>query len=103
MTTPDGYIHVNYGQVTDVYDAFMDATQQVNAAIEMLQQAVQPLAASWVGVSRDEYSQVQARWQSDLADMNSALVNSAHTLDEMSYNYSTTDKNLAFQWQQITG
>jgi WXG100 family type VII secretion target len=103
VTASDDYIHVNYGQVNDVYDAFMDATQAIGQAIEQLQSAVQPLTSSWIGVSMDEYTMVQARWQSDLADMNNALTNSAGTLDEMSYNYSTTDKNLAFQWQQITG
>jgi len=95
------FIHVDYGHVTDVYDALVHATEQIKQIIENLENEVKPLEASWIGVSRDEYSGVKVRYTNDTANMSQTLGNSAGTLSEMSYNYQSTDKNLAFSWQDI--
>jgi WXG100 family type VII secretion target len=103
MTSSDGdYIHVNYGQVNDVYDALQDADNAISQVLSNLQDVIQPLQASWLGISQDEYTMVQARWNQDMGDMSTTLANSRATLEEMSINYGTTDNNLALQWQDIT-
>lgn len=94
-------IYVNYGQVTNVEEVLQDGTKQIEALLENLNNAIQPLRATWAGVSDEEYSQVQARWNSDTASMGSILTSYAGTLSNMQYNYSNTDTNLAFQWASI--
>jgi WXG100 family type VII secretion target len=103
VSSDDGYIHVNYGQVNDVYDALQKATQSIEMVLQELETAIQPLTAVWAGVSQDEYHMVQARWTQDIADMTGTLAANAATLDEMKINYGNTDNNLAFGWQGILG
>ena len=101
MSTNEGDIYVNYGHVNNVEDALSDADIQINAVLENLQDMVGQLQATWAGVSQEEYTQVQARWTADTADMQNILKNYNSTLGEMSYNYGNTDNNLAMQWSEI--
>jgi WXG100 family type VII secretion target len=101
LSTSEGDIYVNYGNVSNVEDALSDADIQINAVLENLQAMVSQLQATWAGVSQDEYTQVQARWTADTADMQNVLKNYNSTLGEMTYNYGSTDNNLAFQWSEI--
>ena len=102
VSSDDGYIHVNYGQVNGVYDALQGADKAIGMVLQNLEQVIAPLQASWLGISEDEYQMVQARWNQDMADMSATLTASAATLEEMSINYGNTDNNLALQWQQIS-
>jgi WXG100 family type VII secretion target len=97
----DDSIYVNYGQVTNVEEVLQDGTKQIEALLDNLNQQIQPLRATWAGVSDEEYNQVQARWNNDVGQMSSILVRYAGTLSNMQYNYSNTDSNLAFQWASI--
>ena len=101
MSTNEGDIYVNYGNVGNVEDALQDANQQINAVLANLADMVQTLRATWAGVSEDEYIMVQNRWNADTADMQNVLVKYNSTLSEMSYNYGNTDNNLAIQWSEI--
>jgi len=101
LSTNEGDIYVNYGHVNNVEDALSDADIQINAVLENLQDMVGQLQATWAGVSQEEYTQVQARWTADTADMQNILKNYNSTLGEMSYNYGNTDNNLAMQWSEI--
>jgi 6 kDa early secretory antigenic target len=102
ISSDDGYIHVNYGHVNDVLDAFQDANKAIQMVLSNLESVISPLTSSWLGVSEDEYVQVQNRWNQDMGDMTTTLQKSAATLEEMTINYGNTDNNLALQWQQIT-
>jgi WXG100 family type VII secretion target len=95
-------IYVNYGQVENVEQALADADQAIQRVLANLQDVVNQLRPSWAGISEQEYLPVQARFNSDLTDMNSILVQYNQVLDEIKINYGTTDNNLALQWQQIT-
>ena len=99
--TADGSIYVNYGHVDNIGQALQDADAQIQRVLGELQATIQPLRASWSGASEGEYTQVQARWNTDITDMNNLLSRYCNTLDEMKINYSSTDNNLAFQWQEI--
>lgn len=102
MTTgDDGSIYVNYGHVDNIGQALQDADAQIQRVLAELQDTIQPLRATWSGASEAEYIQVQARWNSDIQQMNTLLTRYTSTLDEMKINYSGTDNNLAFQWQAI--
>jgi 6 kDa early secretory antigenic target len=101
VTTSDGSIYVNYANVDNVGQALQDADAQIQRVLAQLQDTIQPLRATWSGASEAEYVQVQARWNSDLSQMNALLSRYTSTLDEMKINYGNTDNNLAFQWQAI--
>ncbi|MGD0558672.1 MAG: WXG100 family type VII secretion target [Streptosporangiaceae bacterium] len=102
VSSDDGYIHVNYGQVNDVYDALMDADKSIQMVISNLETVINPLLQSWQGISEGAWAQLQNWWNQEIGDMNALLAKSARTLEEMSINYGTTDNNLALQWEQIT-
>jgi WXG100 family type VII secretion target len=102
VTSDDGYIHVNYGQVNDVLDALQGADQSIGMVLDELQHTIGPLVSSWLGPSQQEYSNVQARWNNDMNDMSAQLVKSAAVLEGMSTNYANTDNNLSMQWSEIT-
>jgi WXG100 family type VII secretion target len=98
----DDYIHVNYGQVNDAYDALQYANQSIGKVVGQLEHVVGALVGSWQGISQEVWTQIQARWSADMADMSTQLAKSAGVLDEMAVNYANTDNNLALQWQAIT-
>jgi WXG100 family type VII secretion target len=96
-------ISVNYGPTNDVYDALVHADQAIGTVLSELEQAInQLLVNSWEGISRDAWASIQQGWNNRLSDMNADLGNNASILSEMTTNYSTTDNNLAVQWQGIT-
>jgi len=102
VSSSDGYIHVNYSGVDNVEEALVDATKAVGNVLAELQQIITPLTSSWLGVSEDEYTQVQNRWNQDIDAMNVTLARYASTLDEIKINYGNTDNGLAVQWSEIT-
>jgi len=101
MSTNPGDIYVNYGAVANVEDVLSASDKAVGQILDEVNTAIQPMLNSWHGSSQDTYRQIQAKWNSDLTDMQSVLSQYAPTLDEMKVNYGTTDNNLALQWSQI--
>jgi WXG100 family type VII secretion target len=103
MTAPAGgdSIYVNYGVVTDVYNALVDADRAIQTVMDELQTTIAGLQATWSGLSDAEYTQVQAYWNAQMTDMNQVLTHFHGTLDEMAINYSNTDNKLAFQWSAV--
>jgi 6 kDa early secretory antigenic target len=102
MAVSDSQIYVDYSNVSNVYQALEEADAQIQGVLNQLEDTINPLRASWSGASESEYTVVQARWNSDMSQMNSLLGNYRNTLDEMTMNYGNTDNNLANQWSSIT-
>lgn len=100
--TSDGSIYVNYGSVNNVQQALEDADASISRVLAQLDDVITPLRATWSGASESEYVAVQARWNSDIVQMNQLLVKYGSVLDEMTINYGTTDNNLAMSWASIT-
>jgi WXG100 family type VII secretion target len=96
-----GDIYVDYGGVANVEDVLKSCDQAVQTVLDEVNTAIQPMLHSWQGSSQDAYTQIQAKWNQDLGDMQTVLNKYAPTLDEMKINYGTTDNNLALQWSQI--
>lgn len=95
-------IFVNYSGVGDVLDMLTDADSKIQAQISQLQQDIQPLQATWSGVSEEEYQRVQAKWTIHMTTMQGILNGPVrNTLNEMQINYAQTDNGLAAQWQAI--
>jgi WXG100 family type VII secretion target len=98
----DGLISVNYGPTNDVYEALVAADKAIGQVLGELETAInQLLANQWSGISSDAWQPIQKGWNDRIADMNADLNNNATILQEMATNYSTTDNNLALQWQDI--
>jgi WXG100 family type VII secretion target len=95
-------IYVNYGSVNNVYQALEDADQSISKVLAQLEDVINPLRATWSGASEEEYTVVQARWNSDIGQMSGLLTQYRSTLDEMTINYGNTDNNLAMSWASIT-
>jgi 6 kDa early secretory antigenic target len=101
MSSNPGDIYVDYGSVGNVEDVLSACDKAVGQILDEVNTAIQPMLNSWQGSSQDAYRQIQAKWNSDLEDMNRILSQYAPTLDEMKVNYGNTDNNLALQWSQI--
>lgn len=101
MSNNPGDIYVDYGAVANVEDVLSACDKAVGQILDEVNTAIQPMLSSWQGSSVDAYQQIQAKWNSDLTDMQSILSQYAPTLDEMKVNYGNTDNNLALQWSQI--
>ncbi len=102
MAVSDGQIYVDYGSVSNVYQALEDADMAIQRVLTQLEDVINPLRASWSGASEAEYTAVQSRWNNDMGQMNALLGAYRNTLDDMTVNYGTTDNHLAFQWSSIT-
>jgi early secretory antigenic target protein ESAT-6 len=98
MAIGDGQIYVDYGNVSNVYQSLEEADAHIQQVMTQLEDIINPLRATWSGASETEYTQVQARWNSDISAMNSLLSSYRNTLDEMTINYGTTDNHCAIQW-----
>lgn len=103
MAISDGQIYVDYGHVGSVEQALEDADSAIQRVLNDLENVISPLRASWSGASEAQYTQVQNRWNNDIAQMNSLLAQYRSTLSEMTINYNSTDNDLALQWSAITG
>jgi WXG100 family type VII secretion target len=101
MSNNPGDIYVDYGAVGNVEDVLSACDKAVGQILDEINTAIRPMMNSWQGSSVDAYSQIQAKWNSDLSDMQSILQQYAPTLDEMKVNYGTTDNHLALQWSQV--
>ncbi len=102
MSISDNQIYVNYGTVSNVGQALVDADGAIQRVLTELADVINPLRATWSGASEAEYVNVQNRWNNDIATMNALLAKYGSTLDDMTVNYGTTDNNLALQWGAIT-
>jgi 6 kDa early secretory antigenic target len=102
MAVSDNQIYVDYGGVSNVYQALEEADARIQQVLTQLEDVINPLRASWSGASEAEYTAVQARWNSDMGQMNALLGVYRNTLDDMTVNYGTTDNHLAYQWSSIT-
>ncbi|HEY6497611.1 MAG TPA: WXG100 family type VII secretion target [Trebonia sp.] len=98
----DGLISVNYGPTNDVYDALMHADSAIGQVLSELENVINPLIGTWEGISSDAWQSIQKGWSDMIVQMNQDLSNNAGILSEMTSNYSTTDNNLALQWQDIS-
>jgi WXG100 family type VII secretion target len=98
----DGLISVNYGPTNDVYDSLVHADQAIGSVLSELESAINPLIGTWEGIASDAWQSIQNGWNDKIAQMNQDLASNAGILSEMTTNYSTTDNNLALQWQDIT-
>jgi WXG100 family type VII secretion target len=98
----DGLISVNYGPTNDVYDSLVHADNAISQVISELEGVINPLIGTWEGISSDAWQSIQKGWTDQIAQMNTDLSSNAGVLSEMTSNYSTTDNNLALQWQDIT-
>jgi WXG100 family type VII secretion target len=96
----DSLISVNYGPTNDVYDALVHADNAISQVINELEGVINPLIGTWQGISSDAWQAIQKGWTDKIAQMNADLSSNAGILSEMT-NYSTTDNNLALQWQNI--
>jgi WXG100 family type VII secretion target len=102
MSTDDGLISVNYGPTNDVYDSLMHADSAMGQVLSELEGVINQLMPTWQGISADAWQAIQKGWTDQINQMNSDLGANAGVLQEMTANYSTTDNNLALQWQEIT-
>lgn len=98
----DGLISVNYGPTNDVYDALVHADNAISQVLGQLEEVINPLIGTWDGISADAWIAIQRGWNDKIGQMNADLGSNAGILSEMTTNYSTTDNNLAVQWQQIS-
>jgi early secretory antigenic target protein ESAT-6 len=102
MAGEDDLISVQYGPTNDVFDALMAADKAIAQVINELEGTINQLMPTWQGISAGAWQQIQQGWNARIGDMNADLGKNATVLNEMSTNYSTTDNNLALQWQDIT-
>lgn len=101
MSTPSDGIYLNYAITGNVLEELQWADQQLSQMITNLEQSVQPLRASWLGASDQEYQKIQAKWTLHMNAM-TALLSAHHgTLSEMAINVNTNDLNIASQWEAI--
>ena len=102
MSSNEDLISVNYGPTNDVYDSLMHADNAMDQVISELEGVINQLMPTWSGISSDAWQAIQKGWSDQIQVMNGDLGNNAGVLQEMTTNYSTTDNNLALQWQNIT-
>ena|ERR1700722_20997974 len=97
----DGSIFVNYSSVQSVEDDLNSLTQQVSSVLTNVENTANSLKANWLGSSQDAYTQLQNKWNSDLADMQNIFSKYGPTLGDMGNNMKSTDNNLANQWSGL--
>jgi WXG100 family type VII secretion target len=82
----DGYAEMtgaNYGPVSNAAQALTDAYDSITMILDETQAAIGPLQQTWSGVSEQEYETVQARWTSDLQQLQSSLAQAIALLGQV--------------------
>lgn len=67
------------------------AVAATNSLLEDGKGSLAALASVWGGAGNDAYTQVQMRWDSTSAELNSALQNLAHTISESGQTMAQTE------------
>jgi WXG100 family type VII secretion target len=94
-------IMVNYGNGETVLEELTQADQQMQAQLANLIQEIRPLQATWLGISDEEYTAVQNKWNMHMATMQQTLQAAHVCLSEIIVNYAVTDNSLGAQWQDL--
>src|SRR5260221_7876902 len=93
----DTPLYYNYSNIQQVMDELIHAEQQIGNDLEQLSGEIQPLRASWLGVSDDEFVAVHNRWTQHTLEMQGGLRDPHLTLGTMADNTALTDNGLAAQ------
>jgi WXG100 family type VII secretion target len=93
----DTPLYYNYSNIQQVIDELVHAEMQIGNDLEQLNGEIQPLRASWLGVSDTEFQAVQQKWVQHTLEMQAVLKAHHVTLGTMAENTALTDNGIAAQ------
>ncbi|WP_179120060.1 WXG100 family type VII secretion target [Streptomyces tsukubensis] len=101
MNFSDGYIYVDYHHAEGAAEDLGGQSQTIMSALANLEMELSDLRNSWIGDDKDVYSDVQAKWDSEVEKIKELLATHSTLLTDISANYRRTERNLSQRWGEI--
>lgn len=89
---------VDTDAVLEMVEALRVANAGIESDLDRLDGAVRQLEGAWTGEARAAYSQAQAQWRHELADMNRILADAARRTTNVSARYTAARQAVATRW-----
>ncbi|AYF99458.1 WXG100 family type VII secretion target [Protaetiibacter intestinalis] len=86
---------VDPAQVSALAAQIRNGASGIKSQLDTLESEVGKLRASWSGEAQTSYDQAQAKWTKSLGEMQQLLEQIASKTDEISSQYTQTDKSAA--------
>ncbi|MEV6104488.1 WXG100 family type VII secretion target [Streptomyces sp. NPDC051940] len=95
MSNVPGELVVTYASLSQASNEIRRQSQELMSDLEEIKAAVRTVAASWEGEAKQSYDAVQAVWDQNAAQVQSALQQISAAVDTAGSNYASTDKRAA--------
>ncbi|MGW4034160.1 WXG100 family type VII secretion target [Streptomyces sp. NPDC004838] len=102
MDFTDGYIYVDYSQMTNAADELVHQTKRISTILVTLEAELNALRNSWVGDDKDVYAEKQKAWNGAVEAMEGILTQHANLLGRISEQYDYSSKSLTQMWESVT-
>ncbi|MGW6460625.1 WXG100 family type VII secretion target [Streptomyces sp. NPDC055078] len=101
MDFTDGYIYVDYTQMSNAADDLIHQTKAISTTLSSLEAELTALRNSWIGDDKDIYETKQKAWNGAVGAMENMLTKHAALLTNISDNYQYSDKSLSQMWESV--
>lgn len=86
---------VNPAQVTALAGQIRTGSQNIRTTLDSLESEINKLKGAWSGEALEAYDQAQRKWTSSVNEMQQLLTQIAGKTEEISQQYTSTDKSAA--------
>ncbi|MCP9206520.1 WXG100 family type VII secretion target [Streptomyces cucumeris] len=97
----DGYIYVDYSQMSNAADDMISQTKAIATTLSNLEMELNELKNSWIGDDKDVYTQKQQAWDNAVKAMEDLLTKHSTLLTSVSENYQYSEKSLTEMWGSV--
>ncbi|MFE0489229.1 WXG100 family type VII secretion target [Streptomyces griseoaurantiacus] len=97
----DGYIYVDYSQMSNAADDMISQTKAIATTLSSLEQELNALRASWIGDDKDVYDGKQRAWDNAVKGMEELLTKHSALLTTVSENYQYSERSLTQMWDSV--
>lgn len=97
----DGYIYVDYSQMSNAADDMITQTKAIATTLSNLEMELNELKNTWIGDDKDVYTQKQAAWDGAVKAMEEMLTKHSTLLTSVSENYQYSEQSLTQMWDSV--
>ncbi|MFI2378270.1 WXG100 family type VII secretion target [Streptomyces sp. NPDC018964] len=97
----DGYIYVDYAQMSNAADDMISQTKAIAVTLSNLEMELSALRNTWIGDDRDIYDTKQRSWDNAVKAMEELLTKHSGLLTSVSENYQYSERSLTQMWDSV--
>ncbi|MDW4906224.1 WXG100 family type VII secretion target [Streptomyces sp. ADMS] len=101
MSFSEGYIYVDYSSAEASVDEMQEQSKAIADIIDQMNRDLAGLKETWIGDDRDVYTEVQAKWDGAVTNIQMLLQNHSGLLNKISADYRYSEQSRTQRWGEI--